>query len=72
MRSFEEGRDFKGLLLADPEITAVLGAAEIDRAFDLEEQFRHVDHIFARVFGQPGGTTIAESVGSLEVPQALR
>jgi hypothetical protein len=28
----------------------VLSAEELDRAFDLDEQFRHVDHIFDRVF----------------------
>jgi adenylosuccinate lyase len=50
MRSFAEGRDFRQLLLADREVTAVLTPAELDRAFDLEEQLRHVDHIFDRVF----------------------
>jgi adenylosuccinate lyase len=50
MRSFAEQRDFKQLLLADADITARLSAAEIERAFDLDEQFRHVDDIFARVF----------------------
>jgi adenylosuccinate lyase len=50
MRAFDEQRDFKALLLADPEITAVLPPADIDRAFDLNEQLRHVDHIFERVF----------------------
>ncbi|MEQ1726994.1 MAG: adenylosuccinate lyase [Vicinamibacterales bacterium] len=51
MRSFHEQTDFKQLLLADPDVTAVLPAAEIERAFDLHEQFRHVDHVFDRVFG---------------------
>ena len=50
MRSFHEQRDFKTLLLADADITQVLGAADIDRAFDLEEQFQYVDAIFERVF----------------------
>jgi adenylosuccinate lyase len=50
MRSFAEQRDFKALLLADSDITSVLPPAEIERAFDLDEQFRHVDHIFDRVF----------------------
>jgi adenylosuccinate lyase len=50
MRSFAEGLDFKPLLLADKDIMRVLSPAEIDRAFDLDEQFRHVDHIFERVF----------------------
>ncbi len=50
MRSFDEHRDFKALLLSDPEVTRVLSPAEIERAFDLDEQLKHVDHIFDRVF----------------------
>jgi adenylosuccinate lyase len=50
MRSFHEARDFKALLLADRDITAALPAADIERAFDLDEQLKHVDHIFERVF----------------------
>jgi adenylosuccinate lyase len=50
MRSFDEHRDFKTLLLADADVTRVLSAAEIERAFDLDEQLKHVDHIFDRVF----------------------
>ena len=50
MRSFEERRDFKALLEADADVTAVLTAAEIERAFDLDGQFQHVDEIFDRVF----------------------
>jgi adenylosuccinate lyase len=50
MRSFDERIDFKQLLLADPEVTRVLPASEIERAFDLDDQLRHVDAIFDRVF----------------------
>ena len=50
MRSFDEQLDFKTLLLADPDITRALPPAEIERAFDLDEQLKHVDHIFDRVF----------------------
>ena len=50
MRSFEEALDFKALLLADADVTQVLPEAEIERAFDLEDQLKHVDHIFDRVF----------------------
>ena len=50
MQSFADRRDFKELLLADPDVSAVLSSAEIERAFDLDEQFRHVDDIFDRVF----------------------
>jgi adenylosuccinate lyase len=50
MRSFAEQRDFKALLLADPDVTRALPPAEIDHAFNLDEQLKHVDHIFDRVF----------------------
>src|SRR5262245_699937 len=50
MRSFDEQRDFKSLLLADPDVTRALPPAEIERAFDLDQQLKHVDHIFDRVF----------------------
>jgi adenylosuccinate lyase len=50
MRSFAEAVDFKALVLADADIVAVLPPAEVERAFDLDEQFRHVDTILDRVF----------------------
>jgi adenylosuccinate lyase len=50
MRSFHEQKDFKALLLADPDVTAVLPAEEIEKAFDLGVQLRNVDLVFARVF----------------------
>jgi adenylosuccinate lyase len=50
MRSFAEQKDFKTLLADDPDVARVLTPAEIDRAFDLNEQLKHVDYIFARVF----------------------
>jgi adenylosuccinate lyase len=52
MRSFDERVDFKTLLLADPDVTRVLSAAEIEKAFDLDQQLRNVDAIFERVFGR--------------------
>jgi adenylosuccinate lyase len=51
MRSFAEQRDFRDLLLADADVINVLGRNAIDAAFDLDGQLRHVDAIFARVFG---------------------
>jgi len=50
MRAFHENRDFKDLLLADADVTRVLSRADIERAFDLDEQLKHVDRIFERVF----------------------
>jgi adenylosuccinate lyase len=55
MRAFHEQKDFKALLLADPDLTRVLGASEIEKAFDLDEQLRNVDAIFERVFGKAAG-----------------
>jgi adenylosuccinate lyase len=55
MRSFHERLDFKTLLLDDADVTAVLGHDDIVRAFDLDVQLRHVDTLFARVFGPDAG-----------------
>ncbi len=63
MRSFHEKTDFKQLLLADADVMRVLSASEVELAFDLHEQFRHVDHVFDRVFrgvaaGAGAGTAV--------------
>ncbi|MDC8753569.1 adenylosuccinate lyase [Erythrobacter sp. sf7] len=39
------------LLKADPDVTAALSPAELEEKFDLGYHFKHVDTIFARVFG---------------------
>jgi adenylosuccinate lyase len=52
MRAFHEQRQFKELLLADADVTKVLPPEDIERAFDLNEQLKHVDVIFDRVFVQ--------------------
>ena len=51
MRSFHEQKDFKELLLADADLVRVLPPAEIEKAFDLNDQLRNVDAIFKRVLG---------------------
>jgi len=51
MRSVDERRPFKDVLLADADIMGVLGREDVERAFDLQHQLRHVDEVFARVFG---------------------
>jgi phosphoribosylformylglycinamidine synthase PurS subunit len=38
--------DFKALLLADADVMGVLTPAEIEKAFDLDDQLRNVDAIF--------------------------
>ncbi|BAQ70086.1 adenylosuccinate lyase [Rhodovulum sulfidophilum] len=51
MKVWEHGKDFKEELLADAEVTAALSPAEIEEKFDLGYHTKHVDTIFARVFG---------------------
>jgi len=50
MRAWDEKRDFRELVLADPEIIRVLPREKIERIFDLKVHLRNVDKIFARVF----------------------
>ncbi|SMY09063.1 adenylosuccinate lyase [Flavimaricola marinus] len=52
MKVWEQGADFKTELLADPEVTAALSVEEIEEKFDLGYHTKHVDTIFARVFGE--------------------
>ena len=52
MRSADERQDFKTLLLADADVGGVLPSAGIEKAFDMREQLRNVDVVFARVFGR--------------------
>ena len=48
-----EGGSYRDRLKADADVSASLTEAEIDALFDLDQHFRHVDTIFARVFGAP-------------------
>ncbi len=52
MKVWEEGRDFKTELLADKDVCAALSVEEIEEKFDLGYHTKHVDTIFARVFGE--------------------
>jgi adenylosuccinate lyase len=52
MKVWEQGADFKAELKADPEVRAALSEAEIEAEFDLGYHTKHVDTIFARVFGE--------------------
>ncbi len=51
MKVWEEGKDFKTELLADSDVLKALSAEEIEEKFDLGYHTKHVDTIFARVFG---------------------
>ena len=50
MRAWQEGRNFRELVLKDNEITKRVPRAQVERAFDLKRQLRNVDKIFVRVF----------------------
>jgi adenylosuccinate lyase len=52
MKVWERGADFMAELKADPEVSAALSDAEIEEKFDLGYHTKHVDTIFARVFGK--------------------
>ncbi len=51
MKVWTEGGDFKERLLADADVRAVLSDEEIEENFDIDHHTKHVDTIFARVFG---------------------
>jgi len=51
MKVWEQGKDFKTELLADPDVTKALSRAEIEAKFDIGYHTKHVDTIFRRVFG---------------------
>jgi adenylosuccinate lyase len=52
MKVWEEGMDFLTELKADAEVRAALSEAELEEKFDLGYHTKHVDTIFARVFGE--------------------
>ena len=49
MRAWEEERDFRTLVAADPEIAGRLGEDGIAAVFDLDASVRHVDTVFERL-----------------------
>ena len=51
MKVWEEGKDFQDELLADADVRKHLSEDEIRGMFDLNYHLKHVDTIFARVFG---------------------
>ncbi|UCH79859.1 MAG: adenylosuccinate lyase [Nitrospiraceae bacterium] len=50
MKSWNQGIDFKKLLLKDKAITTYISNKEIDNLFDLKFYTKNVDYIFRRVF----------------------
>jgi adenylosuccinate lyase len=56
MRAWNEGLNFRELVLEDPDIRARVPREQIERAFDLARQLRNVNRIFKRVFGSTDET----------------
>ena len=52
MLCWEEKKDFREMLKSDGEVTDVLSEKEIDSCFELKEDLKNVDRIFATVFGE--------------------
>lgn len=52
MQVWDEGANFRELVLNDNRITEALSRDELDELFDLDKQLRNVDKIFKRVFDE--------------------
>ena len=50
MRVWQEGKKYLPLLKEDSDIAEFLTADDLEALFDLDQHFRHIDTIFARVF----------------------
>ncbi len=51
MQVWDEGGDFKDLIMKDKDVGAKLSNEEIERVFDVKHYLRNVDKVFGRVFG---------------------
>jgi adenylosuccinate lyase len=54
MKAWRGEGDFLTLLAADPQVAKALTEGELEELFDLGYHLKHVDTIFARVFGEHG------------------
>ena len=52
MQVWDEGGEFRDLVLKDKDIRGKLSAEEIERVFDVRHYLRNVDKVFARVFNE--------------------
>ena len=52
MRVWDEDADFQAVLKNDPDVSAHLEAAALERCFDLEHQLRNLPQIFTRTLSQ--------------------
>ena len=51
MKVWDEGGEYRDLVMADDDIAAHLAEDELTRIFDLEHYLRNVEKVFKRVFG---------------------
>ena len=61
MRVWKEGISYLELLKEDKDITRFLSYDELDKLFDLDQHFIHVDTIFDRVFSPTSAATQKDS-----------
>ncbi len=66
MLAWEEGRPFRAVLEADPEVT--LDKAALDEAFDLHRSLRHRGRVIAAVDQVPGPDEFAHTLAGTAVP----
>jgi adenylosuccinate lyase len=50
LKAWEEQKDFKELLKADPEVTKLLSDVEIEDCFSLDPYLDKIDYIYQKVF----------------------
>ena len=66
MKVWEEGADFRQVLARDADVAKLLPHRDLDALFDLDYHLKHVDTIFARVFGQQAAAADAEARSAAE------
>lgn len=49
MRAWEDQKDFKALLKADTEVMAKISERELEKLFDLDYHFKHIDRAFKKL-----------------------
>ncbi len=52
MKSWEEGLEFKQLLIKDNDVMSYLSTEDIENVFGVKNFLKHVNYIFSRVFGE--------------------
>ncbi len=52
MRAWFDGLNFRDLIAAEPEITALLSSGQLEETFSAQRQLANIDRIFERVFNQ--------------------